>query len=167
VVTVRVATSGDRDVLGHFGAALTRLHHADDPRRFIHIEHPEAGYGRFLVSQLSNPNGIVMVAEQNGDVIGYVFAEVESTNWMELRGPCGIVHDVYVDEPARRVGAGRELLRAAIAWIRSKGRTQVVLLTKTRNEHARRLFTSLGFRPTMIEMTLDLDAAESGGRSGA
>jgi GNAT superfamily N-acetyltransferase len=167
VVTVRVATSGDRDILGHLGAALTRLHHADDPKRFIHVEHPEAGYGRFLVSQLSNPNGVVMVAEQDGDVIGYVFAEVESTNWMELRGPCGIIHDVYVDEPARRVGAGHELLRAAIAWIRSKGRSQVVLLTKTRNEHARRLFTSLGFRSTMIEMTLDLDAAESGGRSGA
>jgi ribosomal protein S18 acetylase RimI-like enzyme len=167
VVTVRVATSGDRDILGHLGAALTRLHHADDPKRFIHVEHPEAGYGRFLVSQLSNPNGVVMVAEQDGDVIGYVFAEVESTNWMELRGPCGVIHDVYVDEPARRVGAGRELLRAAIAWIRSKGRSQVVLLTKTRNEHARRLFTSLGFRSTMIEMTLDLDAAESGGRSVA
>jgi GNAT superfamily N-acetyltransferase len=167
VVTVRVASPGDRDVLGHLGAALVRLHHADDPKRFIHVEHPEAGYGRFLISQLSNPNGVVMVAEQNGGVIGYVFAEVESTNWMELRGPCGIIHDIYVDEPARRVGAGGELLRAAIAWIRSKGRTQVVLLTKTRNEHARRLFTSLGFRPTMIEMTLDLDAAEGGGRSGA
>ena len=52
---------------------------------------------------------------------------------------------------------GAQLLRAAIAWIRSKGRSQVVLLTKTRNEHAHHLFAELGFRPTMIEMTLDLD----------
>jgi len=74
---------------------------------------------------------------------------------MEFRGPCGVVHDVYVDEAARHLGAGRALMSAAIAWIRSKGRSQVVLLTKSRNEHAQRLFTSLGFRPTMIEMTLD------------
>jgi len=48
-------------------------------------------------------------------------------------------------------------MRAAIAWIRSKGRAQVVLMTKSRNEYAHRLFATLGFRPTMIEMTLDQD----------
>jgi ribosomal protein S18 acetylase RimI-like enzyme len=155
MITIRPATASDQDELGRFGGALMRQHHDADPKRFIQVEHPEAGYGRFLVSQLSNPDSLVMVAEQFGTVIGYVFADVESTNWMELRGPCGIVHDIYVDETARRLGAGRELMSAAIAWIRSKGRSQVVLLTKTRNEHAQHLFTALGFRPTMIEMTLD------------
>ena len=155
MITIRPATTLDQESLGRFGGALMRQHHDADPKRFIQVEHPEAGYGRFLVSQISNPNSLVMVAEHSGAVIGYVFADVESTNWMELRGPCGVVQDIYVDEAARRVGAGRELMVAAIAWIRSKGRSQVVLLTKSRNEHAQRLFTTLGFRPTMIEMTLD------------
>jgi len=157
MLQVRIAAASDREALGRFGGALMRQHHAADPGRFIQVEHPEAGYGRFLASQISNPSSLVLVAEHSGTVVGYVFADVESTNWMELRGPCGVVHDVYVDEAARRLGAGRELMRAAIAWIRSKGRSQVVLLTKTRNEHAQRLFTTLGFRPTMIEMTLDQD----------
>ncbi len=155
MITIRLATPSDHEQLGRFGGALMRLHHAADPPRFIQVDHPEAGYGRFLVSQLSNPDSVVMVAEHSGTVIGYVFAAVESTNWMELRGPCGVVQDIYVDEAARRLGAGRELMSAAIAWIRSKGRSQVVLMTKTRNEHAQQLFTALGFRPTMIEMTLD------------
>ena len=157
MITIRPATASDQEPLGRFGGALMRQHHAADPRRFIQVEHPEMGYGRFLVSQLSNPNSLVMVAEQSGTVIGYVFADVESTNWMEFRGPCGVVHDIYVDEAARRLGAGRELMSAAIAWIRSNGRSQVVLLTKSGNEHARRLFAALGFRPTMVEMTLDLE----------
>src|SRR6266571_4486650 len=155
MITIRPATASDQEPLGRFGGALVRQHHAADPKRFIHVENPEAGYGRFLVIQLSNPNSQVLVAEHSGAVVGYVYADVESTNWMELRGPCGVVQDVYVDEAARHLGAGRELMSAAIAWIRSKGRSQVVLLTKTRNEHAQRLFTTLGFRPTMIEMTLD------------
>ena len=138
-----------------------RQHHIADPRRFIQVEHPEAGYGRFLVSQLSKPNSLVMVAERSGAIIGYVFADVEPTNWMELRGPCGVVHDIYVDEAARHQGAGRKLMSAAIAWVRSKGRSQVVLTTKNRNEHARHLFTTLGFRPTMIEMTLDQEIKEN------
>ena len=155
MITIRPATASDQDLLGRFGGALMRQHHTSDPRRFIQVEHPEAGYGRFLVSQLSNPNSLVMVAEHSGAVIGYVFADVEATNWMELRGPCGVVQDIYVDEAARRLGAGRELMNAAITWIRSNGRSQVVLMTKSRNEHAQHLFTTLGFRPTMIEMTLD------------
>lgn len=155
MITIRPATASDQEQLGRFGGALMRQHHAADPKRFIQVERPETGYGRFLVSQISNPNSLVMVAEHAGAVIGYVFADVEATNWMELRGPCGVVQDVYVDETARRLGAGRELMRAAIAWIRSKGRTQVVLLTKSKNEHAQHLFATLGFRPTMIEMTLD------------
>jgi ribosomal protein S18 acetylase RimI-like enzyme len=165
MITLRVASASDQDILGRFGGALMRQHHAADPRRFIQVDHPEAGYGRFLVSQLANPNSRVMVAEHAGAVVGYVYADVESTSWMDLRGPCGVIHDVYVDEGARHLGAGRALVGAAIDWIRSKGRTQVVLFTKTRNEHARHLFTALGFRPTMIEMTLDQDPRGSSGHA--
>ena len=162
MITIRPATASDEEPLGRFGGALMRQHHTADPRRFIQVERPEAGYGRFLVSQLSKPNSLVMVAEHSGAVIGYVFADVEPTNWMELRGPCGVVHDIYVDEAARHQGAGRKLMSAAIAWVRSKGRSQVVLTTKNRNEHARHLFTTLGFRPTMIEMTLDQEIKGDG-----
>lgn len=137
-----------------------RQHHASDPRRFILVDRPEAGYGRFLVSQLSNPDMAVLVAEVSGEVVGYVLAAVEGTSWKDLRGPCGFIHDVYVDERVRRQGAGRELMRAAIAWARSKGRSQIVLWSKTKNESAQRLFASLDFRHTMIEMTLDHEDTE-------
>jgi ribosomal protein S18 acetylase RimI-like enzyme len=157
MITIRRAVSADQDLLGRYGGALMRQHHAADEKRFIQVENPEAGYGRFLVSQISNENSLVIVAEYAGTVVGYVFADVEPTNWMELRGPCGVIQDVFVDEKARRLGAGRELMRAAIDWIHSKGRSQVVLMTKSRNEHAQHLFTKLGFRPTMIEMTLDVE----------
>ena len=158
MITIRPATASDRESLGRFGAALMRQHYAEDSRRFLQVEHPEAAYGRFLVSQLSNPNALVLVAERSGRAVGYIYADIQSTNWNELRGPCGAVHDVYVEETARHVGAGRELMRAAIDWIYSKGQSQVVLMTKTRNEHAQHLFATLGFRPTMIEMTLDRES---------
>jgi ribosomal protein S18 acetylase RimI-like enzyme len=159
MITIRSAKPADEQALGRYGAALLHQHHAADARRFIHVEHPEAGYGRFLVSQIQNPDSLVLAAESGGNVVGYVYASIESTNWMELRGPAGVIQDIYVDESARHLGAGRELLHAAIEWVRAKGRTQVVLLTKTKNEHAQHLFAALGFRPTMIEMTLDLDPA--------
>jgi GNAT superfamily N-acetyltransferase len=157
MVTIRSATASDEVSLGRFGAALMRQHHESDPARFIQVERSEAGYGRFLVSRISEPDSRVFVADASGVVVGYVYADVEPTHWMELRGPCGVIQDVYVDESARGQGAGRLLMRAAIEWIRSRGLQQVVLMTKTRNQRAQDLFGHLGFRPTMLEMTLDMD----------
>ena len=133
-----------------------RQHHAVDPRRFILTEQPERGYGRFLVSQLKNPDCVVLVAERDGKILGYVFAGIEPTSWRDLRGPCGFVHDVYVDAAARKEGIGRDLIDAAIAWIRSKRMRQVVLWVKSGNDEAHHLFSRQGFRDTMVEMTLDL-----------
>jgi ribosomal protein S18 acetylase RimI-like enzyme len=135
-----------------------RRHHEADPRRFLMTEHPEAGYGRFLVSQIEDHDCLVLVAETD-QVVGYVFASIEGTSWRDLRGPCGFVHDVYVEPSGRNQGVGAMLLRAAVEWIHSRGRSQVVLWTKTGNEAAQRLFTRVGFRKTMTEMTLDGDAS--------
>ena len=157
-ITIRPAAKFDEQVLGRYGAALMRQHHDADPRRFILTDRPEAGYGRFLVSQLANADCLVLVAEREGEVVGYVFAGIEPTSWRDLRGPCGFVHDVFVDEGARHQGAGRDLARAAIAWVYSRGMSQVVLWSKPGNDAAQRLFATLGFRRTMIEMTLDREA---------
>lgn len=155
MITIRPAERSDEAALGRYGAALMRQHHAADPRRFILTERPESGYGRFLVSQLADPDSLVLVAERSGEIVGYLYAGIEPRSWRDLRDPCGFVHDVYVDERERRQGTGRELVRAAIAWIESRGMTQVVLWSMSQNEGAQRLFASLGFRPTMVEMTWD------------
>src|SRR5262249_58581738 len=160
--TIRTATASDQDVLGRYGGALMRQHHASDTRRYLQVEHAEAGYGRYLVSQLSREDSLVLGADQSGRVVGFLYADLEPTSWKDLRGPCGFVHDVYVDESARRQGVGRELVRAAVAWIHSRGMSQVVLWSKTGNGSAQRLFAALGFRSTMVEMTLDQNV--SGGR---
>jgi ribosomal protein S18 acetylase RimI-like enzyme len=155
MIPIRPASAADQAALGRYGAALMRQHHASDPRRFILTEHPEEGYGRFLVSQIDDPECLVLVAERSGEIVGYVFASIEPTSWRDLRGPCGFIHDVYVLESARREGTGQALLRAAIAWIHAQGMTQVVLWSKSGNEAAQHLFAKLGFRRTMLEMTLD------------
>jgi len=160
MITIRPAARSDEAALGRLGAALMRQHHASNPRRFILTDRPEAGYGRFLVSQLADPDYLVLVAASSDEVVGYVFAGIEPTSWRDLRGPCGFIHDVYVHEHVRRQGTGRELVRAAIAWVRSRGMSQVVLWSKSGNDAAQHLFAGLGFRQTMIEMTLDPEPSE-------
>ena len=97
-----------------------------------------------------------MVAELQGVIVGYVYAAVEPLSWKDLRGECGFIHDLLVTDAARGQGAGEALLNAAIEWLQQRGMPRVVLGTAAQNARAQRLFERRGFRPTMIEMTLEL-----------
>jgi len=158
-IIIRRATAADEPALGRYGGALMRQHHAFDPARFIIVDNPEAGYGTFLVSQLEHADCVVLVAEQSGIVIGYAYAGLEPMSWKELRAACGYLHDVYVDPAARRSGAGERLVRESIAFLEQLGAPRVVLWSAAGNADAQRLFSRLGFRNTMVEMT-----RERGGR---
>jgi len=154
---VRRATDADAPALGRLGAMLLRAHYAFDPQRFIAPgSNPESGYEWFLRGQLEEDDAAVFVAEQDRQVIGYVFAALEPISWKELREACGFIHDIVVDDPQRRGGVATALLEAAIEWLRGRGAPRVILGTAERNAAAQRLFEKLGFRRTMIEMTREL-----------
>jgi ribosomal protein S18 acetylase RimI-like enzyme len=157
-VTIRPATTADVRTLGRLGAVLVRTHHDFDAARFIAATpQTEHGYGSYLGSQLGNPDIVVLVAEDGGEVLGYTFAGVEGYDSMSLRGPAGVLHDIVVDPAHRGRGVGRALLDATLAELKTRGAPRVVLSTAERNEPAQRLFARAGFRRTMIEMTRELD----------
>lgn len=144
--------------LGRMGAALMRTHYAFDRQRFLAPDDgAESGYGEFLGSQLHEAASVVLVAEVDGQVAGYVYAGVEPLSWKELRDEAGFIHDLLVSEDGRNAGVGQQLLDAAIAWLRQRGMPRVVLWTAARNAGAQRLFARRGFRSTMVEMTLELN----------
>jgi ribosomal protein S18 acetylase RimI-like enzyme len=158
---VRPATPADLPALGTLGALLMRTHYAFDSRRFLPPgDAPEEGYAWFLETQLRQPDAVILVAERDGHVVGYVYAGLEPLSWKELRGPAGFIHDIVVDEHSRHRGVARELLDAAVVWLREHGAPRVMLWTATPNARAHRLFQAAGFRQTMTEMTLEVSASD-------
>ena len=158
-VTIRPAMQADLTAIGKLGALLVRTHHDFDPKRFIAATAgTEHGYGSFLGTQLDKPNVVVLVAEQNGQVIGYTYAGVEGNDYMSLRGPAGVLYDIVVDAAHRGRGVGGTLLDATLDALEARGSPRVVLSTAEQNAAAQRLFSRAGFRRTMIEMTRELDA---------
>ena len=155
---VRRATSADLPALGRLGALLVGVHHDFDAKRFIApTRQTPAGYASFLSSQLERPDVALLVAEEEGAVVGYAYATIEGFDYMSLRGPAGVLQDIVVDPASRGRGVGRLLLAAVLDFLRSHDAPRVVLSTAEQNEPAQRLFASMGFRRTMIEMTRELD----------
>jgi ribosomal protein S18 acetylase RimI-like enzyme len=156
--TIRPAWAADLPVLGRLGALLVRVHHDFDPQRFIPASpQTEHAYASFLGGQLDERDVVILVAERDGNVLGYTYAGVEAHDYMALRGPAGVLYDIVVDPAHRGRGVGRMLLDATLAALKVRGAPRVVLSTAERNEAAQRLFARAGFRRTMIEMTREME----------
>lgn len=156
-VTIRPASPADVPAIGRLGALLVKTHHDFDPQRFIAATpRTEHGYGSYLGSLLRDQDIVILVAEQDGEVLGYTYAGVEGYDYMALRGPAGALYDIVVDPAHRGHGVGRMLLDATLTALEERGAPRVVLSTAEQNEPAQRLFARAGFRRTMIEMTREL-----------
>ena len=157
MTNIRKASPRDLDSLGRLGAMLMRTHYAFDRQRFLAPGRgADSGYASFLGGRLDSPDDVVLVAERDSVIVGYAWAALEPMSWKELRGPAGFIHDIAVIEEARRSQVATELMDAAIQWLRERGAPRVILWTAAPNEAAQALFRRLGFRDTMVEMTMEL-----------
>lgn len=159
---VRPARSTDLPATAKLAAELVRLHHGYDPLRFLCVEPLEAGYERFLRTQVDRGDVALLVAVSKRDddetIVGYVLGSLEDRDWSDLRDACGKIHDLFVAESARGRGVATDLVEAAVARLEALGAPRVVLMTAWQNEPARRFFERLGFRRTMLEMTREAKA---------
>lgn len=141
------------------------MHHDLDPRRFLHLSNPEAGYTRYFSGEIESDDVVLIVAQDTrrdasaeGAIVGYAYARLEPRSYNELLDACAKLHDVYVDESARGHGVGEALVREVVRRVTEKGAPRVLLLTAVQNEAAQKMFAKLGFRTTMLEMTREADA---------
>src|SRR5438094_5351000 len=156
-IVIRRANESDLPALGRLGAHLMQTHYAFDQQRFMAPPaNPAEGYAWFLGTQLDDKDVVVFVAERAGAIVGYVYAGLEPRSWKELREMAGFIHDVVVADSSRRSGIASSLVEAAVEWLRAQGAPRVVLWTAEQNAAAQHLFSRLGFRRTMIEMTREI-----------
>lgn len=151
--SIRPAASVDLPRVADLAGALVRMHHAVDPARFFLPDRVEEGYAWWFEREIKRKDAFVIVAEIDGAIVGYAYGTREGRDWNALLDEHGYIHDVFVAPEARRSGAGRKLMLAAIDELTRRGAPRIVLTTMVSNEAAQRLFAACGFRATMIEMT--------------
>lgn len=156
MASVRTMRREDLEAVGRLAGKLVRLHVDFDPRRFLRLASPETGYARYFGTLIDDGEAVLLVAEEEGTIVGYAYGALEPRSYNELLDACGKLHDIYVDESARGKGAGEALVKEVLARLKEGGAPRVVLLTAVQNEAAQRLFARLGFRTTMLEMTAEV-----------
>jgi ribosomal protein S18 acetylase RimI-like enzyme len=86
----------------------------------------------------AHPAGI-LVAEEDGRVIGYV------TTRLNRESRLGWIPNLAVDPTWQGRGLGRQLLEAALDYLRDAGMTHAKIETLASNERGQALYPALGF----------------------
>ena len=91
-----------------------------------------------IASELENPLSLWLVAEENGQVLGYVGSQtvLDESDMM----------NVAVDPGFRRQGIARALIETLIAELAKMGSRCLRLEVRVSNESARALYARMGFR---------------------
>lgn len=155
-IQIRKATSRDLPKIAKLAGELVRQHYGFDAKRFMFIPNPESGYEWWFGKELLNKKALIYCARLDGKLVGYAYARLEPRDWNSLLDAHGALHDVLVAESARRKGIAKLLLERVLRELKERGAPRVVLHTSVKNRGAQKLFSSVGFRKTMLEMTCEL-----------
>jgi GNAT superfamily N-acetyltransferase len=154
-VGIRRATKDDADIIAGFAIKLVEQHVNYDAVRFSRIGSLD-GMADFYRGQTQAGNAAVLVAEVQGEIVGFAYMQYEPIIYAELATKAAWLHDIYVDEPARRSGAGQRLIEGAVDVAKEFGASKLLLSVAAKNASAHDFFEQMGFRMTMHEMMLEI-----------
>ena len=142
---VRAGTYGDIDAL----VALGDLLHRESPR-FARLTYSQDRVAAAIRGLLDSPDGLVLVAERAGAVVGGVLAVV-APHWSSDDRVAQEV-SLFVAPTARGGLAATQLICGLVAWAREQGAVylQVGTSTGVHAERTAQLYEHLGFRRCAI-----------------
>jgi ribosomal protein S18 acetylase RimI-like enzyme len=155
---MRVRCAGERDLdrLATL-ASLLFAHHAAAAARFALERGREGELRALLAGFLRDPSHRLLVAEaRDGNLLGFALAAVARRPGPFAERERGEIDWLFVREEARRRGAGRALVAAALAWLRERGVARVEIQVARGNASGSAFWRALGFAPSMDVLDLRL-----------
>jgi GNAT superfamily N-acetyltransferase len=139
-LTVRIATTADAPEI----ARLNRL--------FNEVDEPAENYAR----RMGDPRRVdtPLLAEINGHPIGIANLRLLTAVFYSV--PYAELTELFVEERARRLGAGAALVSFAEELARKGGAVEMLILTDFYNQTAQQLYRKLGYEHYDIALSKKL-----------
>ncbi len=106
---------------------------------------PEADCRRVLKEIAKNPNYSMLVAEENGEVVGTTFLAI-LPGFAHTTRSFAVIEYVVVDEKRRSQGVGKQLMEACMAKAKAAGCYKVMLASSKHRTRAHKFYRSLGYQ---------------------
>ncbi len=154
---IRAARLIDLDRLVSLWRVLAAHHASLDPQLYAMEVHAPATYRAWLRRKLDDPEAMVLVAELDQGLIGFLLARTGQRAPVYSVREIGMIYDLVVDPSSRRCGAGRALFEAAKQRFSERGLSYLQVSFSPLNPDARGFWTAQGFDPLLTEAYLPID----------
>lgn len=141
---VRSANVRDLDALVALWAELMS-HHARLEAQYRPAPGAPAAWREKLEQLLSSDEALVLVRGEELAPEGFCVAELRRAPRLLAEPGRAEITDLFVRAAARRRGAGRALVDAALAWIRGRGIVRVEVRVATANAEGQAFWRALGW----------------------
>lgn len=115
----------------------------DDYRRFFTKRADLAVSRSFLEERLRNGECVLFLCREDGLAIGFLQLYPLFSSWYAKR--IWFLSDLYVADDARKKGAGRALVRAALDFATQTGAASIMVELPFSEPHLARFYGELGF----------------------
>ena len=99
---------------------------------------------------------IMLVAEDNEKIAGYVFGYIKDGPPIFREKCTGYISDMYVLPAFRKHGVGFRLMQGALDFFRAAGMPAVELHASVWNTGALEFYRRLGFKDSMVKLRAEL-----------
>jgi GNAT superfamily N-acetyltransferase len=142
----------DVAALGELNAGVQELHARAQPATFRAPD--AAAAASYFRERLAAPNVLVLLAEEDGQELGYLYAEEQyrETDTFLRSSKMLYIHHLGIRVDRRRSGVGRILMAAAEQRAVSRGLDTLLLSTGSFNTDAQQFFARLGYEPYSIRL---------------
>lgn len=158
VMNIRIATEADVPAIGQMWEKLALFHNVLDSALPPAARGGGKVYARRLVSRLSDSQTRVIVAEEDGELIGYALAVIiDVIPDMFVQENSGFLADIYVDDAFRRKGVGRALVDTIKSWLLENSIHTFEWYVAEHNTVGKRFWESVGGRRVMVRMRAETE----------
>lgn len=157
-MNIRRATLDDVGLLATLNEDVQRIHAEAYPTLFKQPDYPAVA-ADFKTRILGNAQGQVLIAEVDGEAVGYIYAlQVERPeNPYTFAQRYMLIDQISVKPTAQGNGCGRKLIEAVVDLATACGMARVTLDTWGFNTHAHGFFEEVGFKRLKYTIVLDLN----------
>jgi ribosomal protein S18 acetylase RimI-like enzyme len=124
---------------------------------FTPLEGSIPGFQEYLVERfMQSENGLVLVALDNGKVVGYSLSEVRAPSPGLKQEKWGYIDQMAITASYRGKGVGQKILVEIFAWLKSKGVNRVELEVTAQNAIGYAFWRKHGFQDYMHRLYLNM-----------
>jgi ribosomal protein S18 acetylase RimI-like enzyme len=160
-MNVRVGLPGDFPTVMPMLRQHLALHERWDPRRYALRPDADARFQRWLSTASEDPRALILVAEEDGQILGFLAALVETDVPIYACDEYAVIFALWVEPAHRRRGAATALLDLAAREYAAMGIRQLRIRTATANAAGRAMLERAGFAPATVDLLRELEPAKA------